>query len=117
MSRHLASLPFALTTLLLWRQLLLCALLSIGSAAHAQPYPDKPVTIIVPYAAGGLTDQLARELGAHLAKTMGKPTVVDNKPGGGGQIATSVVKQAPADGYTLFIADFGPLALNWATNP
>ena len=94
------------------RKLVLCALLAMAPLVQAQTYPSKPITMVVPYGAGGLTDQLARELGTYLSQSMKQPVVVDNKPGGGGQIAMAAVKQAPADGYTLFIADFGPLALN-----
>lgn len=82
------------------------------SPAWAQDFPSRPITILVPYNAGGITDQLAREVGAKLSELVKQPVVVENKPGGGGQIAINALKAAPADGYTVFIADFGPLALN-----
>lgn len=78
----------------------------------AQDFPGRPITILVPYNAGGITDQLAREVGAKLSDLLKQPVLVENKPGGGGQIAANALKAAPADGYTVFIADFGPLALN-----
>jgi tripartite-type tricarboxylate transporter receptor subunit TctC len=88
------------------------ALLVLASAAQAQTYPARPITILVPYGPGGVTDQLAREIGAQLQISMKQTVIVENKPGGGAQIAAGALKQAPADGYTLLLADFGPLALN-----
>lgn len=85
---------------------------AMAGSAMAQEFPSKPITILVPYNAGGITDQLAREVGAKLSELVKQPVVIDNKPGGGGQIAVNALKAAPADGYTIFIADFGPLALN-----
>lgn len=76
--------------------LLLCA------NASAQ-YPDRPVTIVTPYAPGGLTDVLARDLAAHLQTALGKPFIVENKPGAGGVIGTSYVMRAPPDGYTILL--------------
>lgn len=83
-----------------------------SAQALAQDYPSRPITILVPYNAGGITDQLAREVGVKLSESFKQPVIVENRPGGGGQIAVNALKAAPADGYTLFIADFGPLALN-----
>ena len=80
--------------------------------AWAQDFPSRAITILVPYNAGGITDQLAREVGAKLSELVKQPVGVENKSGGGGQIAVNALKAAPADGYTIFIADFGPLALN-----
>lgn len=88
------------------------AIMLVASLAQAQTYPNKALTIVVPYGPGGVTDQLARELAALMQRSMKQPVLVDNKAGGGAQIAVSVLKQAPADGYTLLLADFGPLALN-----
>src|SRR5690606_26924020 len=88
-----------------------------ASVMHTAPaaqnnYPDKPITFLVPYAAGGLTDQLAREVGSHVAKQLGQPVVVDNKPGGAAQVGMSILKRGPADGYTVFIGDVPSLATN-----
>jgi tripartite-type tricarboxylate transporter receptor subunit TctC len=90
------------------------ALASAAGAAPAlaQDYPSRPITVVVPYNPGGITDQLAREVGAKLSSMIGQPVVIENKPGGAGQIAINALKSAPADGYTVLIADFGPLALN-----
>ncbi len=83
-----------------------------SAQAQAPAWPSRPISFIVPYAAGGLTDQLARETGAHLSKALGQPVVVDNRPGGGAQIAMNALKQAPADGHTVFVGDVPSLATN-----
>lgn len=87
-----------------------CTLIA-GTAAAQSPF-NHPVTIIVPFAAGGITDQLARALGAKVQASVGQPVVIENRPGGGAQIAVNALKQAPADGHTVFIGDIGALALN-----
>ena len=96
------------------RFLLLGALASLALsaplAAQAQgsePFPNRPVTLIVPYAAGGLTDILARVVAPRLADKWGKNVVVDNKPGGGTTIGTGLVARAPGDGHTLLLTAFG----------
>lgn len=91
--------------------------LAAATAAFAQDFPSRPITFLVPYNAGGITDQLAREVGARMAEQLKQPVLIENKAGGGGQIAANALKAAPADGYTVFIADFGPLALNGALFP
>lgn len=70
-------------------------------AAHAQTFPTKPVTVIVPFAAGGGIDVLTRAIGAKLGSRWGKPIIVENKAGAGSLIGASYVARAPADGYTL----------------
>jgi tripartite-type tricarboxylate transporter receptor subunit TctC len=72
-------------------------------AAHAQTYPTKPVTLVVPFAAGGPTDVVARVLGAAMARTLGQPVVIENKTGAGGTIAAAHVARAQPDGYTFLI--------------
>ncbi|HZF81337.1 MAG TPA: tripartite tricarboxylate transporter substrate-binding protein, partial [Rubrivivax sp.] len=81
---------------------------------HAQStdFPPRQITIIVPFPAGGVTDQLARAVGQRMAENLKVPVIIDNKPGGSSQIAASAVKQAPADGATIFIGDIGAFALN-----
>ncbi len=85
----------------------LAAACALGTSAQAQPanYPTKPVRIVVGFSAGGTTDVVARLMAQELTQTLGQSFVVDNKPGGGSNIATDLVRQAPADGYTLlFVA-------------
>jgi tripartite-type tricarboxylate transporter receptor subunit TctC len=77
------------------------ACLALPLAARAQAYPNKPIRILVPFAAGGPTDLMARAVGKSLSTAMGQPVIVENKPGGGGVIAMGEVARSPADGYTL----------------
>lgn len=77
------------------------------SVAGAQSYPTKPVHILVPYAAGGAVDVLARTIGQALAKSWGHQTVVENRPGAGGIIASQALIQSPPDGYTLILVAAG----------
>src|SRR5438105_2836193 len=84
----------------------LAALLALaGTAASAQTYPDRPITMIVPYAAGGSSDVLARLLGERLAKSLGQQIVIDNRAGAGSRLGTEVAAKAAPDGYTLLLAD------------
>jgi tripartite-type tricarboxylate transporter receptor subunit TctC len=73
-------------------------------AARADNYPAKPIKLIVPFTPAGATDQLARILGERLANRLGKPVVVDNRPGAGANLGAELAARAPADGYTLLIA-------------
>src|SRR5260370_11912224 len=83
----------------------LAALLALaGTAASAQTYPDRPITMIVPYAAGGSSDVLARLLGERLAKSLGQQIVIDNRAGAGSRLGTEVAAKAAPDGYTLLLA-------------
>ena len=78
--------------------------LALGSsAALAQAYPAKPISLVVPFSAGGPTDIVARTLAATMGKSLGQTVVVENKAGAGGTIAASFVMKAPADGYTFLI--------------
>src|SRR5262245_26673811 len=89
--------------------LLVCALF-VGAAA--QDYPSKPVMFIVPYGPGGGTETMARLLGRRLEQRLGKPFVIDNRPGAGTSIgATFVAKSAP-DGHTLLLATSTTMAIN-----
>jgi tripartite-type tricarboxylate transporter receptor subunit TctC len=90
--------------------LLLPALL--GAQARAADYPSRPIKVVIPFTAGGQTDVVMRILAPKLASELGQPVVIDNKPGGGAQIAASAVIQAPADGYNLFVAPGGAFVLN-----
>jgi tripartite-type tricarboxylate transporter receptor subunit TctC len=77
------------------------------ASAHAENFPSKPVHILVPYAAGGAVDVLARTLGQSLAKIWGQQPVIDNRPGAGGIVASQALVQAPPDGYTLILVPSG----------
>ena len=87
------------------------ALIGAGLPATAQPYPNKPIRVIVPYAAGGSTDQLARAIQQPLSDTLGQPVIIENKPGAGGTIGTDMVAKAAPDGYTLVFGNTGPSAV------
>src|SRR5262249_11483281 len=82
------------------------ALPAMSRAAWSQAYPSHPVRWIVGYTAGGGNDIFARLMGQWLQERLGQPFVVENRPGAGTNIATEVVVNAPADGYTLLLANF-----------
>src|SRR5215470_16030574 len=89
----------------------LCLLLGAGSVI-AQDYPVRPVRIVVPYAAGGGTDALARFLSHGLEQRLGQPFIIENRPGQGTATGGAYVARAPADGYTLLAATSSTLAFN-----
>src|SRR4051812_6214022 len=83
-----------------------------GMPAAAQPWPGKPIRFVVPFAAGGGTDLLARLLAPRLTESLGQPVVVDNRGGAGGVIGADIVAKAPPDGYTIVLGSPGPLTIN-----
>src|SRR5258706_12973901 len=85
------------------KALLAATLAASCLGAWAQSYPTRPVTLIVPFAAGGPTDVVARTLGAAMMKTLGQTVVIENKLAAGGTIAANYVAKANPDGYTIFI--------------
>jgi len=88
------------------------SLAALAAAAGAQTFPAKPIRWIVPYAAGGGSDFLARTVAQTLATQVAQPVLVDNKPGGNTALAAAETARAPADGYTLLSADNGTLVFN-----
>src|SRR5690606_18857170 len=89
------------------------AALAFGLAGQAMAkYPDRTISMIVPFPAGGITDTLARTVAQKLQADLGQTVVVDNRPGGGGQIGANAVISAPADGYTLFVGATEMFAIN-----
>src|SRR5215217_4295733 len=83
-----------------------------GEPADAQPYPAKPVTIVVPLAAGSGMDTLVRLYAEKLQDSFGKAVVVENKPGAATMIGTAAVATSPPDGYTLLVATSSAMAIN-----
>jgi tripartite-type tricarboxylate transporter receptor subunit TctC len=81
------------------------------SPAQAQAWPEKTVTLVVPFPAGGSTDSVARALSPRLTEKFKQTVIVDNKAGATGTIGATFVKRAPADGYTLLVTSLGPLAI------
>ena len=83
--------------------LLAAALVLTGPEVHAQTYPSRPITLIIPFAVGGSNDMVGRAIGKKLTEVWGQPVVVENRSGAGGVIGSSVVAAAPPDGYTLLL--------------
>lgn len=93
----------------------LVAVLLVGlwcTMALAQPYPSKPVKVVIPYPAGSTPDIVGRTAADRLQKALGQPFVVENRTGAGGNIGTEAVAKAAPDGYTLLVAINGPVAVN-----
>src|SRR5689334_10588680 len=97
---------------------LLLALVSLFSAAvAAQSYPNKPIRIIVPYAAGGTSDILARQIGPKLTDAWGQPIIVENRTGANGNVGADFVAKSAPDGYTLLLTDLGGLVISASVYP
>src|SRR6266850_3568574 len=98
----------------LFRTVFGALLLSSLSApsGHAQSYPSRPITLVVPFPAGGGNDALARLVAEKMTKTLGQQVVVENRGGAGGTLATRAVAKGAADGYTILLTYTGTLAIN-----
>jgi tripartite-type tricarboxylate transporter receptor subunit TctC len=92
-------------------QTLALAAFALGAAAQDN-YPNRPIRMIVPYAAGGPTDVLARLMGLKLGELLGQAVIIDNKPGASGVPGTDAIARAAPDGYTIGLSTIGPLAVN-----
>src|SRR4029077_20515028 len=85
----------------------LAALASVAGPAAAQDYPNRPITMIIPFAAGGPTDVLGRIVGARMGEVLGQQVVIENVGGAGGMTGSARVAQSPADGYTFVLGTVG----------
>lgn len=94
------------------RGLLLAGLAPVAARAQHAEWPNRPVRLIVPYAAGGILDALARLVGDKLSRSLGQPFVVESRAGAGGNIGTAYVARAKGDPYTLLMGNSGPLSIN-----
>ena len=93
---------------------LACAVFGV---AQAQSYPSKPIRLIVPYAAGGTSDILARQLGPKVSEAWGQPVVIENKTGANGNVGADFVAKSSPDGYTLLLTDVGGLVISASVYP
>lgn len=88
------------------------ALFAFASPLLAQPFPNKPIRIIVPFPPGGGNDVIARVVAQKLTERLGQQVVIENRAGANGIVGLQALMQAPADGYTLAVAAAGPMAVN-----
>ena len=105
-----------MTKLISWLLLSITACLC-SVVALAQPYPSRPIKLIVPYPPGGNTDIVARAFGQKLSERLGQPVVIDNRGGAAGALGMGLAVKSPNDGYTLVIGDLGSLVIAPIANP
>jgi tripartite-type tricarboxylate transporter receptor subunit TctC len=96
------------------RMLAVAVAMAFAASASAEEYPSRPITLVVPYVSGGSTEILARMVGAKVEERLGKPVLIENKPGAGTVIGATAVARAAPDGYTLLMATPTPMAINVA---
>lgn len=93
-------------------QILILLLTTLSTGYAQSSYPNKPITVVVPYGAGGSADSRSRQLAQKMSVILKQPFVIDNKPGAGGNIGTEFIARAAPDGYTIGMGNFAPLAVN-----
>jgi len=105
------------------RRLLLSSLAAVGplgalgAQAQSAAWPSRPVTVVVPFVAGGPSDIVARSIANRMSQTLGSPVVAENRPGANGEVASRQVVRAAPDGHTLFVGSIGVFAINTALRP
>jgi tripartite-type tricarboxylate transporter receptor subunit TctC len=105
-------LPFDVRVRVLFAGACGVAFAAASALSHGQPYPTRPVRFIVPNAAGGTTDLVARTVAQRVSESLGQQLIVDNRPGSGGIIGTEMVAKSTPDGYTLLMATIGNIAIS-----
>jgi tripartite-type tricarboxylate transporter receptor subunit TctC len=95
----------------MWKKMVAMASIAMAAAAGAQSFPGKPITLIVPFSAGGPTDVVARSLGVGMGKALGQPVVVENRASSGGIVGSEFVLRSEPDGHTLLIHNIGMATL------
>lgn len=95
-----------------FKPLLACAVFAASASVQAQDFPNKPVRIVVGFAAGGSTDKLGRILSQRMGELLGQSVIIENRPGAAGNLAAEVVAGSPPDGYTLFMTTLSSQAIN-----
>src|SRR6185503_12274911 len=96
---------------------LFVAVIAFATQAPAQPYPAKPVRVVVPFPPGGPTDVVARGIAQKMTEGLGQTVVIENRGGAGGALGTELVAKSPADGYTLLMGTIGGLAVAMSLLP
>lgn len=99
------------------RFFVLAAVLISGTSIHAQEFPSRPVTVIIPFSSGSASDVIARVVLERMGTSIGQRFVVDNRPAAGGIVGTLAITKAEPDGYTIVMGGSGPLIINRALNP
>jgi len=99
------------------KRLAILVLAFSATGVLAQSYPSKAIRVVVPYAAGGTSDILARQIGPKLTEAWGQPVVVENKPGANGNVGADFVAKSAPDGYTLLLTDLGGLVISASVYP
>jgi len=99
------------------KRILVVVFAVLSAAAHAAEFPNRPLTLIVPFVPGGSSDITARAISPALNREIGQTVVIDNKPGANGSIGATALKRAKPDGYTMMIGSIGTFAINPSIYP